>query len=243
MTTCIQWQNGIAGFRKGGHVQVILKNLNIELKAGEVTVLLGRNGAGKSTLMRTLAGVQPMLGGSIELMGQSLSQMRPRTISKHLAWVTPLRELMPGLNGWDIVALGRQPHTSWHGRLSSLDYQAIEAALKTCGAIDFALRPMNELSDGERQRLLLARALAQETPVILLDEPTAFLDRPGRNLVFKLAQDWAQNQGRCLLISTHDLDLAMKFGNQAILVHEGQAIQAPCENAAMNVAIEKAFAL
>jgi iron complex transport system ATP-binding protein len=241
MTVCLRCEKVCVGYRQGRHTKKVLRDLNLELNAGEVTVLLGRNGAGKSTLMRTLAGVQPLLAGQLELQGQPIHDLSPRQIAKQLAWVTPLREIMPGLTGWDLVALGRQPHTPWHGRLSNHDYQIIEQAILACGGRDFAMRSMSELSDGERQRLLLARALAQETPIILLDEPTAFLDRPGRHLVFKLAQTWAKSHQRCLLISTHDLELALQFGDQAILVQNGQGLQAACQDSTLKAAIEKAF--
>jgi iron complex transport system ATP-binding protein len=243
MNTCLRGEGMQVGYRSQRRSHTVLRDLDLELKAGEVTVLLGRNGAGKSTLMRTLAGVQPLLGGKLELQGRPIQECSPLHIARQLAWVTPLREIAPGLTGWDLVALGRQPHTSWHGRLTSHDQQVMEQAMDACGSRELALRSLSELSDGERQRLLLARALAQETAILLLDEPTAFLDRPGRHLVFKLAKEWAASHNRCLLISTHDLDLALQFGDQAILVHEGQGFQAGCGNPTMLAAIEKAFAI
>jgi iron complex transport system ATP-binding protein len=230
------------GYRQHRRERIVLRDVAIEGKAGSVMILLGRNGAGKSSLLRTLAGVQKPLGGSIVLQGEPLAALSPRQIATRIAWVTPLRDLAPGLTGFDVVALGRQPHTPWHGRLSAHDLAVIETAITECGAEAFALRPMTDLSDGERQRLLLAKALAQETRIVLLDEPTAFLDRPGRTLVFRLAKQWAQQKGCCVLISTHDIELALTHGHHGLLLQNGQCLQGPCHDPAFVSTVDRAFA-
>ncbi len=215
--------------------------LNCSLQPGKITALLGRNGAGKSTLLKTWAGLQPPLAGSLHLQGQDILRLTPRQIAQSLAWVTPLRESSPGVTGWELVALGRQPHTPWHGRLGETDSHAIENALRRVKAEGFAHRPIAELSDGERQRLLLARALAQAAKVLLLDEPTAFLDRPGRSLVFRLARELAQEQGCATVISTHDLDLALNFADQILLIDAGHWHCGESQNLALRQAIAHAF--
>jgi iron complex transport system ATP-binding protein len=230
------------GYRQHGRDRVVLRDVAFEGKAGTVMILLGRNGSGKSSLLRTLAGVQKPLDGSFVLQGETLATLSPRQIATRIAWVTPLRDLAPGLTGFDVVALGRQPHTPWHGKLAAHDLAIIETAIIECGAEAFALRPMADLSDGERQRLLLAKALAQETRIVLLDEPTAFLDRPGRALVFKLARQWAQEKGCCVLISTHDIELAMAHGHQGLLLQNGQCLQGPCDSPDFAKAVDRAFA-
>jgi iron complex transport system ATP-binding protein len=234
-------RDAVVGYRHKGRNQAIVSGLNFSGETGQVMVLLGRNGAGKSSLLRPLAGVQTPLSGTFVLQGQPLATLSPRAIATRIAWVTPLRDLSPGLTGFDVAALGRQPHTPWHGRLSHSDHAAIENAIRECGAEAYALRPMAELSDGERQRLLLAKALAQETRILLLDEPTAFLDRPGRTMVFKLAQKWAHEKGCCLVISTHDLDLALKHAQQGLLIHNGSGLQGTCDDPAFLRAVDTAF--
>lgn len=211
------------------------------LQPGQVIALLGRNGAGKSTLLKTWAGLLPPFAGSLRLQGQDLARLSPRQIARGIAWVTPLRESSPGITGWELTALGRQPHTPWHGRMGEADHQAVEAALRRVKAENFAHRPIAELSDGERQRLLLARALAQAAKVLLLDEPTAFLDRPGRSLVFRLARELAQEQGCAAVISTHDLDLALSLTDQVALIHDGRWHCGDSQDRNMRQAIAHAF--
>lgn len=238
---CDDLKIGYRGNGRNGHAHPVLRDVAFAGESGSVQILLGRNGAGKSSLMRTLAGVQKPLGGQITLLGQPLDRFSPRQIAAQIAWVTPLREIAPGLTGFDVVALGRQPHTPWHGKLGARDLAAIETAIIECGAEAFAMRPMADLSDGERQRLLLAKALAQETRILLLDEPTAFLDRPGRALVFKLTRQWAEQKNGYVLISTHDLELALAHGDQGLLLHQGSCLQGRCDDARFTQAVEQAF--
>jgi iron complex transport system ATP-binding protein len=226
---------------KGRSRRVLLQDLDFTVQAGEVVALLGRNGAGKSTLLRTWAGVQKPLAGKVFLQNQDTASLTPRRLAQSIAWVTPLRDSMPGLTGWEVVALGRQPRTAWHGRLGAEDHLAIEAALRHCGAEAYALRPLADLSDGERQRLLLARAIAQETPVLLLDEPTAFLDRPGRALVFRLTRELAREKGCGVVISTHDLDLALLHADRVLLLHQSHGIQGSSQDPTLREIIDKAF--
>jgi len=230
------------GYADGrGKARVLIRELDMRLHAGEILVLLGRNGAGKSTLLRTLAGLQSPLRGQVALRQEDMTRLTRRQVSRLVAWVTPFRDFNPAMTGWELTALGRQPHTAWHGRLGKTDIEAIEAALRRCGAGAYAQRPLGSLSDGERQRLLLARAVAQETPVLLLDEPTAFLDRPGRSMVFRLARELAQAENRALIISSHDLELALKNGDTALLLHGDQGLHRPCSDADLHTAIDSAF--
>ncbi len=241
MKPALTCRNLSIGYRHGKQSRILLSDVSLELGPSKVIALLGRNGIGKSTFMRTLAGLQPPLAGSIDLLGKPLQDYLPRDLAKQLAWVAPMREILPGLTAWDLVALGRQPHTAWHGRLSEPDFLAIESAFAECNASEFASRPLTELSDGERQRVALARVLAQETPILFMDEPTAFLDRPGRLMTFRLARKWVETKRQTVLISTHDLELALEYCHEAILLTSGKAMHGECRAADFKNAVDKAF--
>ena len=159
---------------------VVAENIGVGLQPGELVCLLGPNGAGKSTLMRTLAGMQPALHGRIYLNQQELSTLTAKEMARHLSVVLtePINAGM--LTGWDLVSLGRHPYTNWAGKLTAVDETAVNQAIAAVGATALAQRHINTLSDGERQKIMIARALAQEPEVMLLDEPTAYLDLPRR---------------------------------------------------------------
>ncbi|MGB0416625.1 MAG: ABC transporter ATP-binding protein [Coraliomargarita sp.] len=216
---------------------VLAKQLEIQLKAGEFVCLLGPNGAGKSTLMRTMAGMQPPLGGRITLQGQSYQDIAPRERAKQVSVV--LTEAMPigMMNARSLVALGRHPYSGWLGGLTQDDRSRIEWALRAVGAEALANRQISELSDGERQKVSIARALAQEAKVMLLDEPTAYLDLPRRVELMIILRDLAHQEAMALLLSTHDLELALNYADQIWLLGEngilhqgtaGELIEAGC---------------
>lgn len=212
------------GHRPGGRRRppaVVAEGLDLELEPGRLVCLLGPNGAGKSTLLGTLAGRLPPLAGTVTVAGERLEGLAPRERARQLALV--LTEGLPPsrLSGRDLVALGRHPHTGWSGRLGPEDERAVDRALDAVGATALAGRPVTEMSDGERQRVMLARALAQEARILLLDEVTAFLDLPRRVEVMHLLRDLARDEGRAVLLSTHDLDLALRHGDRLWLMSPG----------------------
>ena len=188
-------------------------DLNFSLHTGEMVCMLGPNGCGKSTLLRTLAGLQPALSGEYKIQNTA---SRPE---KSVALVLTERLSMDNTTVHDVVAMGRYPYTSFLGGLTEQDEEIIAASLQAVGfdlvALNSTLSPFNAHSDGEKQRILIAKALAQQTPIILLDEPTAHLDLPHRILILRLLRQLAHEQGKTVLISTHELDLALALSDPA----------------------------
>eukprot|EP00825_Cyclidium_porcatum_P003528 TRINITY_DN11642_c0_g1_i2.p1 TRINITY_DN11642_c0_g1~~TRINITY_DN11642_c0_g1_i2.p1 ORF type:complete len:284 (-),score=14.90 TRINITY_DN11642_c0_g1_i2:89-940(-) len=166
----------------GGRNQATLlhENLNLELKAGELTYLLGPNGAGKSTLIRTLVGFQPRLAGEVSIGGRPIKGYSESEYAKLVSVVLTERSLVGGMTVRELVGMGRYPHTGYFGILRTKDHRVVERAIAQVGIAELAGKYVSELSDGERQKAMIAKALAQETPIIILDEPTAFLDLPSK---------------------------------------------------------------
>lgn len=200
---------------------VVLGGLDVEVAAGSFVCVLGRNGAGKSTLMRSLSGLQPALAGHALLDGEDISRMRPQTRARRVAVVLTERTASPGLTVDDVVSLGRQPFTNWHGHITSEDKVFLIEAMLGAGVDRFSGRLFDDLSDGERQRVMIARALAQTAPLMVLDEITAFLDLPGRVEVMSLLRDHARQTGAVILLSSHDLDLSLQLADSVWLL-DGQ---------------------
>lgn len=196
----------------------VLEALDVEVAPATFVCVLGRNGAGKSTLMRTLAGLQGALGGAACLEGEEIAAMRPQTRARRIAVVLTERVASPGLTVDDVVSLGRQPFTNWQGRLSDDDRGYVRQALALAGAEPFAGRLFDDLSDGERQRVLIARAIAQTPKLMVLDEITAFLDLPGRVEVMALLRTHARQTGAVVLLSSHDLDLSLQLADSVWLL-------------------------
>jgi iron complex transport system ATP-binding protein len=222
--------------------KVVLDDITVALNAGELVCLIGPNGAGKSTLMRTLAGMQPPLSGAIKIQGEDLSALSPRDLAQRLSIVLTERVDVGILSAYALVALGRFPYTDWSGTLTPADEAVVRWAIQAVGAVDLAARNVGELSDGERQKIMIARALAQEPAVMLLDEPTAFLDLPRRAEMMQLLRRLARETGRAILLSTHDLDLALHNADRMWLLPKGGPLHvgAP-EDLVLSGAFEQAF--
>lgn len=237
MKTILQTQNLCIGYK-----QPIHENLNLELFAGELVCLIGPNGAGKSTLLRSLAGMQKALSGRVLLMDADVYSMDARSLAQRLSLVLTERAEVGLLTGYGLVSLGRHPYTDWAGNLSQNDEKVIRWAVAAVGAQEIAPRYVGELSDGERQKLMIARALAQEPALMILDEPTAFLDLPRRVEMMQLLRRLAHETGRAILLSTHDLDLALRNADRIWLLPKGgeMAVGAP-EDLVLNGAFEAAF--
>lgn len=193
--------------------RVVLSGLSHTFEAGTLTLLTGRNGSGKSTLLRTMAGMQPPLSApeSVLMCGQPITFYKSKELARLRAVVQTHYEPV-NLTVWQVVEMGRTPYTSLTGRLSQEDHTAVQKALAACSLTDYAERSFSCLSDGERQRVMIAAAVAQDTPIILLDEPTAFLDYESRQQHFALLRSLA-DQGKCLVCATHDLDMARRYTN------------------------------
>lgn len=207
------------GYRTGGEgVKCIHRNLDINLYAGELTCLLGANGAGKSTLLRTLSGSQPPLSGEVFINGAPLKAMSRMNLSRTIGLVLTDKTSIGGLTVQEVVALGRQPHTGFFGRLSTHDRTVVDESLEACGIADKRSRYMASLSDGEKQKVMIAKALAQECPIVLLDEPTAFLDIVSRIEVMSLLHRIAVEHHRAILLSTHDIEQALVLSDRLWLL-------------------------
>lgn len=207
---------------KGGRKKVVHEGLDLRLMPGEVTCLLGLNGAGKSTLLRTLCGFQPPLQGEIRLMEKPLAAYSQRDFSLTVGVVLTEKTNAGGITVYELVSLGRHPYTGFFGQLKARDRQIVDDSLEAAGIASKANQYVSELSDGERQKAMIAKALAQECPVILLDEPTAFLDVTSRIETMVLLRKLAVEQQKAVLLSTHDLDLAIQMGDCLWLQEKGR---------------------
>lgn len=212
------------GYAQKRGSKVLAEGLDLNLSPGQFICLLGPNGAGKTTLLRTLSGALPPLAGSIDLDGHALSDLTPRIRAERISVV--LTGSMPpvSMQAKAFVALGRHPHSNWTGRLGENDLFCIDWALQTVDATALANRQMGDLSDGERQKISIARALAQKAPIMLLDEPTAYLDLPHRIRTMALLRRLAHEKQMSILLSTHDLDLALKQADQLWLLDAAGSI-------------------
>jgi iron complex transport system ATP-binding protein len=236
-------KNLAIGYQHKGEITTIAAKIDCSLRGGEFVCLLGPNGAGKSTLIRTLAGMQAPLNGSLQLSGQSLESIAPRERAREVSVV--LTETMPTgmMNAYSLVSLGRHPYSGWFGGLDRTDRKCIQWALAAVGALPLAQRQVAELSDGERQKVSIARALAQEAKLMLLDEPTAFLDLPRRVELMTILRNLAHKENLALLLSTHDLDLALRFADQLwLMTPGGKLVQGAPEALALDGQFAKVFA-
>ncbi len=206
------------GYRQGGRgIKTVQRELDFSLKRGELTCLLGPNGAGKSTLLRTLSGMQAPLGGELWLDKGPLTGYSPRELSQLIGLVLTDKTQAGGLRVRELVALGRHPYVGFFGRLHREDHAVVERALEEAGITAKADSYMAELSDGERQKVMIAKALAQECPLILLDEPTAFLDVTSRIEIMHLLHRLARS-GKTVLVSTHDIEQALALADRLWLL-------------------------
>lgn len=227
--TILSTSNLNVGYHSKGHHNIIAANLNLSFEAGKLVALVGANGIGKSTLLRTLTGIQKPLEGNVYLNSKIVHSYEPLELAQNLSVV--LTEKLPpsNLTVFELIALGRQPYTNWLGKLSDEDYQKINQAVALTGIEHLLDRKHYEISDGQLQIVLIARALAQDTPLIILDEPTTHLDLPHKVSVFKLLKKLSQETNKCILFSTHDVDLAIQLSDEMIVMTEENVMQdQPC---------------
>ena len=221
----IQGKNLSIGYRTGKQEKIVHQHLNFELRAGELTCLLGANGAGKSTLLRTLSASQPSLGGELTMLGKRISDYTEKERSRTIGVVLTDKTFAGGLSVYELVALGRQPHTGFFGRLTKEDKRIVQEAMENVGIAHKARNYTAELSDGERQKVMIAKALVQECPLILLDEPTAFLDVVSRIEIMHLLHRLAIEQQKAILLSTHDIEQALVLSDKLWLLTKGEGLQ------------------
>ena len=219
----------------------LLEDVSADFAPQTLTSLIGHNGTGKSTLLRAIAGLGPVAGGSVELCGRPLAELPPRQRAGTVGFVTTDKVRIANLPCRDVVALGRAPYTDWIGRMQAADRAAVDRALELVGMSAFARKTMDRMSDGECQRVMIARALAQDTPVILLDEPTAFLDLPNRYELATLLRRLTRDEGKCILFSTHDLDVALSLCDSVALIDTPSLHHLPAGEMVGSGLIERLF--
>jgi len=243
MNTLLQATSLLVGYKQGSKSEkVVAGPINMTMFPGQLICLLGPNGAGKSTLLRTLAGLQIPLRGSIQLADKQLSKLSPSQIAKKLSLVLTESVKSGNLDVYSLISLGRYPYSGWLGKLSSEDKKIINQAIHSAHVEDFIHRKISQLSDGECQKVMLARALAQDTPLIILDEPTAHLDLPSRIELMRLLHKLARETEKGILISTHELDLALQVADQIWLIKkDGSLISGSPESMVLNGSFEAAF--
>lgn len=216
--TILKTNNLAVGYRNGKQQVTLLSGLNLSLERGKLVALLGQNGAGKSTLLRALTCDERPIDGTIEANGKNLLDMPQRERSRLLGLVSTERIQAGALTVTELVGLGRQPHTGFLGRLDEEDHAIVRQSMVDAGIIGKANEYVASLSDGERQKAMIARALAQQTPIIILDEPTAFLDVASRIETMRLLQTLAHERDKAVLLSSHDISQSLMLADELWLI-------------------------
>ncbi|MCF0163911.1 MAG: ABC transporter ATP-binding protein [Bacteroidales bacterium] len=214
----IELINLTTGYHHGKKGIVITKEINASLFSGQMVCLLGPNGAGKSTLLKTLSNFIPPLDGEIFIKGKNLNGYSDSEIAREIGVVLTEKPNLQNMTVEQLVGMGRSPYTNFWGKLRAKDRNIVSDALDAVGMLAFKHRLFQNLSDGERQKVMIAKALAQETPVIFLDEPTAFIDFPGKVEMMKLLATLAHEKDKTIFLSTHDLELALLYADKLWLI-------------------------
>ena len=201
------------GYQTKGNEKVVASHLNAVINRGELTCLLGRNGIGKSTLLRTLAAFQPKLGGCVMMHEREIADYTDKELSREIGIVLTEKPDVQNMTVTELVSMGRSPYTGFWGTLTDEDKRIVVEAIRLVGIDALASRMVHTLSDGERQKVMIAKALAQQTPVIYLDEPTAFLDFPSKVEMMQLLHRLAVDEQNTIFLSTHDVELALQLAD------------------------------
>jgi iron complex transport system ATP-binding protein len=212
------------GYRGKNNVTVVAHDINATIYGGELTCLLGPNGAGKSTLLRTLSAFLPPVSGDIIIMGRNLQDYSDKELAKVIGVVLTEKTDLRNMTVEDLVGLGRSPYTGFWGTLHQQDREIVANAIEMVGITALKDRMVQTLSDGERQKVMIAKALAQETPIIFLDEPTAFLDFPSKVELMQLLHRLSRTTGKTIFLSTHDLDMALQIADTIWLMDQSKGV-------------------
>lgn len=239
----IHIENLSIGYPGKSDVKVVADGICADINSGELTCLLGANGVGKSTLLRTLSAFQPKLGGEIHIQGKEIESYTDKQLSRVISVVLTEKCDIRNMSVTELIGLGRSPYTGFWGTLTKEDRQVVERAVALVGIPHLAHRMVHTLSDGERQKVMIAKALAQETPVIYLDEPTAFLDFPSKVEMMQLLHHLSRQTDKTIFLSTHDLELALQIADKIWLMDKanGVTIGTP-EDLALNGSLSSFFA-
>lgn len=229
MKSILNTSNLTIGYKAKKSAVTIAENLNLNLTSGKLISLIGANGIGKSTLLRTITGIQQPLSGTVFLNDKNINTYKPLDLAQNLSLV--LTEKLPpsNLTVFELVALGRQPYTNWVDSLTQTDIEKVQEAMALTQIEHLAQKKHFEISDGQLQKVLIARALAQDTALIVLDEPTTHLDLLHKVSLFKLLKKLTQETQKCILFSTHDIDLAIQLSDEMIIMTPESVVQdEPC---------------
>jgi iron complex transport system ATP-binding protein len=218
------------GYWKGREQISLLEGINVNIHKGELTAILGRNGTGKSTFLRTICGLQESISGKVIIQGTPIDDLSLAERAKKVSFVSTEPVHVSHMKIFDLIALGRAPYTGWLGRLSIHDQKIISDAISATGLSEKQDAFIDELSDGERQRAMIARALAQDTDIIYLDEPTAFLDVINRYDIFHLLHTLTRQKDKTIVFSTHDLQIALSESDRILLLENKRLIQGAPED-------------
>jgi iron complex transport system ATP-binding protein len=229
------------GYSSGSNEKVLLPPLNTHAKKGELIAVIGRNGIGKSTLLRTLTGLQKPLGGDILYDGKNIKDYSLMELAQKVGYISTETVKVSNMRVYDLVALGRFPYTNWIGKIEAKDHEAIRDALTKTSMDSFSNRYVSELSDGERQKAMIARILAQDTGVMIMDEPTAFLDVGSKYEIFHLMNILSNSSDKTIIFSTHDLQMAISHSDIVWLILDDRLITGAPEDLMMAGAFEHLF--
>jgi iron complex transport system ATP-binding protein len=220
--------------------EALLKDIHLSVGTGEMVALIGRNGTGKSTLLKTMIGLLPSLGGTCKLEGKPIEDHGLSARARLVSFVSSQLAQLPALSVEELVALGRLPYTGWMGRLRQADRALVQQALEEVSLLSFATRKLDQLSDGERQRALIARAFVQDTRLMVLDEPTAFLDIPNTYDLIRLLSRF-RDRGKSMVYSTHDLETAMQYADKMWVIHGGRIHEGAPEDLGLSGLFDELF--
>ncbi len=235
-------ENVSVGFKQPSGKPILLQSgINFSASPGEMVALIGSNGIGKTTLLRSITGFQDCLGGAVKIDGKNLEKISQKERAKLIAFVSTETVRMSNMTVFDLVAFGRFPYTGWLGKLEERDRRLVFDAIDNVGLSGFEYHQVSKISDGERQRAMIARALAQDTPIIVLDEPTAFLDVSNKYGIFHLLQTFAADKGVTIVLSTHDLNIALREVDKLWIMIPGGNLEGCPEDAVLRGWLEKLF--
>ena len=238
----IALNNASIGYKgRSGLPKVVKQNISVYALKGELVALIGGNGVGKSTLLRTIAGFQPPMAGEVLMNGKSVDAYRESELALTLSFVSTEIIRVPNLTVFDLVSLGRYPYTNWFGKLGEEDRQIVEESIGAVGLKGYENRAINYISDGERQKAMIARTLAQDTDVIVLDEPTAFLDLSNKYEIVHILHRLAREKGKTVLFSTHDLTTAIAESDRIWLMLDRSVEQGAPEDLILNGSFSSLF--
>jgi iron complex transport system ATP-binding protein len=237
----LSFKSLLIGYRSGRSRNILLPPLNAFALKGELIAVIGQNGIGKSTLLRTITGLQEAMGGVVYLKEKVLEEYPRYNLAQNIGYISTEPVRVSNMKVHDLVSLGRYPHTNWMGKFGVSDHKIVSDAIEKVGLQHLTERYINELSDGERQRAMIARVLAQDTDIMVMDEPTAFLDIRSKYEIVHLLHDLSKNKGKTIIFSTHDLLTAISESDKIWLTHKDSFVEGAPEDLILNGAFDMLF--